>query len=108
MTMATKTNHKSKEETMNLTVGTRIYNHGDMANFDHFGMITKIDKNSRFSDQYEITPDDEDLNAYWVYPATFSKEYKGHAGTRIVTEEAYKGWRKAQIKSFTEKSNNRK
>ena len=85
---------------MNLTIGTRIYNHGDMANFDHFGTITKIDRKSRFGDQYEITPDDEDIEAYWVEPTIFKEEYKGHAGTRIVTEESYKAWREAQIKSF--------
>lgn len=86
---------------MNLTLGMRVYNHGDMANFDHFGTITKINKDSRFGDQYQITPDDEDIGEYWVSYLTFSEEYKGHAGTRIVTEENYKAWRQAQIKSFT-------
>ena len=90
---------------MDLTVGTRIYNHGDMANFDHFGTITKITRDPRFSDQYEITPDDEEeKEAYWISPIAFSKEYKGHGGTRIVTEESYKEWRQAQIKSFINRS----
>ena len=93
----------SKEPEMNtiqLEVGTRIYNHGDMANFPHFGTITKIIKSNRFSDQYEITPDAESdrEGSYTVCCSAISPEFKGHSGTRIVTEKAYREYRKAQLK----------
>ena len=85
---------------MNLTdlpIGTRIYNHGDMCNVSHFGIITAHKPAGRFSAQIEITPWDTDLESYWVTPASFSREYKGHAGTRFVTEVAYYTWREKQF-----------
>ena len=70
-----------------LTIGTRIYNHGDMANPSYFGTITGMNDN-----HYEITPDDCGKPA-WVLKAMVSPEFKGHSGTRIVTEAAYHAWR---------------
>ena len=82
-----------------LSVGTRIFNGGDMANVEHFGTITKIIKNSRFGDQYEITPDpdSERTKPYTIPPVMFSEVYLGHGGTRFVTEEAYREYRTKQM-----------
>jgi len=79
---------------MELTIGTRIYNHGDRANPSHFGTITKIHKHDLFVDQYEITPDTE-RKPYSVPLCGFSAEFKGHSGTRIVTETEYYRWRES-------------
>ncbi len=88
-----------------LAIGTRVYNGGDMANFEHFGTITNIIRNARFGDQYEITPDDgaDREEPYCVTPAVFSEEYKGHGGTRFVTEETYNKWNQARRAAFTKK-----
>lgn len=77
-----------------LPIGTRIYNHGDQCNQEHFGTITDINTD-RWGTQYEITPDaDSDRDKpYWIPPIMFSPAYLGHGGTRFVTEEAYKDWR---------------
>jgi len=85
-----------------LEVGTRVFNGGDMANVEHFGTITAIIRNARFGDQYEITPDpgSERTNPYCIPPVMFSEEYKGHGGTRFVTEAAYKEYREKQIADF--------
>lgn len=81
-----------------LPVGTRIFNGGDMANSEHFGTITAIKPAGRFSAQVEITPDEgSERGPYWVTPAAFSPEYKGHGGTRFVTENAYYAWRNSAI-----------
>ena len=70
-----------------LSVGTRIYNNGDMANSPHFGTITRIIENKRFGDQYEITPDsDEDRGPYSISPAMFSETFKGHGGRQKTAE----------------------
>uniref|UniRef100_A0A6M3LTU8 Uncharacterized protein n=1 Tax=viral metagenome TaxID=1070528 RepID=A0A6M3LTU8_9ZZZZ len=86
---------------MKLSVGTRIYNGGDMANIEHFGTITHIHRNARFGDQYEITPDEgTDRKPYSVPPCIFSEKYLGHGGTRFVTEDAYNEWDEAQRERF--------
>ena len=86
-----------KEQEMNLSdlpIGTRVYNHGDMANFPHFGVITAHRPADRFSAQLQITPDpDAERRPYWVPPCAFSRQYAGHGGTRLVTETAYHAWR---------------
>ncbi len=89
-----------------LAVGTRVYNNGDMANQEHFGTITAIIRNPRFGDQYEITPDtgSDREKPYCITPAAFSDEFKGHGGTRFVTEAAYKEYRKKQIASFQQRN----
>ena len=84
-----------------LTVGTRVFNNGDMANQEHFGTITNILR-SKWGDEYEITPDpDSDRDRPYTIPIImFCEEYKGHGGTRFVTEEAYKAYRQKQIEAF--------
>ena len=84
-----------------LEVGTRVFNNGDMANIEHFGTITEI-KRSKWGTDYQITPDpDSDRDAPYYIPACmFCEEYKGHGGTRFVTEDAYKEYRNKQIANF--------
>jgi len=100
---------------MTLTKGTRIYNGGDMANADHFGTITKVETD-RWGTRYEITADPLEPNPYddpnepdlcllqrapyWIPACAISPVYKGHGGTRIVTEVAYQTWRKQQYAAF--------
>ena len=88
-----------------LTIGTRVYNNGDMANQEHFGTITAIHRNARFGDQYEITPDadSERTKPYCILPGMFSEEFKGHSGTRFVTEEAYNKYKEERIAAFTKR-----
>ncbi len=89
-----------------LPVGTEIFNHGDMANHSHFGVVTGIKRNSRFGDQLEITPVNGpenipcDRKPYYVPPCMFSREYAGHGGTRLVTKATYLAWREAQYSRF--------
>ncbi len=81
-----------------LTIGTRVYNGGDMANVDHFGTITAI-KESKWGNNYEITPDaDSDRTKPYSVPfCAFSPVYKGHGGTRFVTEAAFVAFREERI-----------
>ena len=102
-----------------LPEGTRIYNGGDIANIEHFGTITRVIIDPKWGNSYEITPDPvkgestgedggEDggevdemdgvrRKPYIISTVQISPEYKGHGGTRIVTEAAYNEWRQARI-----------
>jgi hypothetical protein len=84
-----------------LNIGTRVYNNGDMANQSHFGTVTDI-KTGRFGTQIEITPDaDSDrTRPYFVPPCAFSQKFLGHSGTRFVTEAAYREWRQERLSAF--------
>ncbi len=87
-----------------LTKGTRIYNHGDMANVPHSGTITEV-KADRWGTQYEITPDPDPeretaKHPYWIPVAMISPEFKGHSGTRIVTEAALEHWRTERLREL--------
>ncbi len=85
-----------------LTVGTRIYNGGDVANPSHLGTITDV-KISRWGTDYQITPDADDLertNPYWVDKVIVSPVYAGNGSTRIVTEAEYRRWRAERIAAF--------
>lgn len=85
-----------------LTTGTRIYNHGDMANPSHFGTITKAWRD-RGGSHYEIMPDTHhadsptDRDKYTVSAGMISLTFEGHSGTRIVTEDAYNEWREERL-----------
>jgi len=83
-----------------LSIGTRIFNGGDMANAEHFGTITKIIQ-TRWQQEYEITPDpDAERKPYTIPFCGFSDVYLGHGGTRFVTEEAYKAYRMKKIEEM--------
>ncbi len=77
-----------------LIKGTRIFNTGDMANDSHFGTVTEV-KFSEWGTNYLITLDGESErnSSYWVSHMSFSPVYKGHCGTRFVTEEAYNAFK---------------
>lgn len=82
---------------MELTKGTKIYNHGDMANVEHFGTVTAI----RRGYGYEITPDAETgLKPYTIPAYTVSETYSGNGTTRIVTAEAYYAWRRERVSAM--------
>ena len=86
---------------MKLEVGTRIYNGGDMANIEHFGTITRVQKD-RWGTSYWIMPDadSERTKEYSIPPVMVSPEYDGTGRTRIVTEAAYLAWREKQAARF--------
>ena len=90
-----------------LALRTKMYNHGDMANASHFGMITGI-KEDKWGLHYQITPEmetgEEASDPYWISSVSLSPEFKGHSGTRIVTKEAYDKWRADQLKLFVERN----
>lgn len=85
-----------------LPVGTRVFNGGDMANSEHFGTITEI-KKDKWGEKVQITPDadSERTSPYWISVVCFSEVYKGHGGTRFVTEEAHAEFRKEQLDRLT-------
>jgi len=86
---------------MNATPGTRIFNHGDMANPEHFGTITAV-VTDRWGTHITIRPDAEaEREPYTVSLGMLSNEYKGHGGTRIVPLTAYEAWRAKQIEELT-------
>jgi hypothetical protein len=87
-----------------LPIGTRIYNAGDMANLPHFGTITAHRLHPRWSAEVEITPDaDAERDPYTIPPSAFSFTYRGHGGTRLVTEAAYDAWREDQARKLSAK-----
>ena len=82
---------------MELTTGTRIYNHGDRANLSHFGTITKIETD-RWGTHLHITPDpDTDRKPYFIEPHNISKVYAGNGLTRFVLESEYDRYRTEKI-----------
>ncbi len=76
-----------------LPVGTRIYYGGDMANQSDFGVITK-----HHSDQWGQYVDTllDDGRKQHLPICLFSAEYKGHGGTKFVTEQSFYDFRNAQ------------
>ena len=84
---------------MEIAVGTRVYNTGDMANADHFGTVVSLRGHN-----VEIRPEDDNLYAagetYWVSRCMFG-EYTGTCSPRMTTEESYRAFRVARIRAFT-------
>ena len=68
------------------TIGTKVFNHGDMANHSMWGTITEI-KTDRFGVWFVVKYDNGLVDH--MPKSGLSKTYKGHAGTRVVTEAAY-------------------
>ncbi len=84
---------------MKLAKGTRIYYTGDMANLDGFGEITEELPAGKYAPaQVKIKMDDG--REFTTFKMGFSEEYKGHCGTRFVTEWAYRKFRHNQIKEL--------
>lgn len=82
-----------------LTVDTRIYYGGDMCNQSGFGTVTERMEATRYGgSQVHIAMDDG--RRMWITETMFSDEYKGHGGTRFVTEVAYNAFRAAQQAEF--------
>jgi len=78
-----------------LKKGTRVFYGGDMANDEGLGVIME-QITDKWGTHVNIKMDDgRDINALSI--AMFSDEYKGHGGTRFVTEKAYKDFRQVEI-----------
>ncbi len=86
-----------KTQKIELTKGTRVFYHGDMANEAGHATITEIIK-GKFGTQYLLHFDDG--REFCICPSSFSPEYLGHGGTRFVTEATYNKWRNEQIARF--------
>lgn len=74
-----------------LKIGTRIYNHGDMANNPKFGVIVQV-KEKPYELGYMVRYDGEE-SLQFAPSCMFSEEFKGNGSTRFVTEEAYETFR---------------
>ena len=81
-----------------LSVGTRIFNNGDMANPEAFGVIVRA-YTDRWGEHVDVVYDDG-RESRMLSPCQFSREYLGHGGTRFVTEEEYQRWRTAREEAF--------
>ena len=80
---------------MDLQKGERIYYTGDMANNEGTGTIIRRYQD-RWGDHIDIQMDDgREINQLPI--CAFSKEYKGHCGTRFVTLEAYNVFRRNRL-----------
>jgi hypothetical protein len=104
---------------MNLKVGTKIWNNGDMANREHFGEIVDVlnrggiveykivelicDEEKAYM---ETSGDKRTARTYWIHAAMFSEEFKGHSGTRFVTAAEYVRYREAGMAAFRAKYGN--
>ncbi len=84
---------------MNLTVGTKIYYRGDMANPEGFGKITKVFPAGKYSPQEaEVTLQD---GRKPVVPLMMIKfQDTGDGRTRFCTEWAYRKRRKQRIDEY--------
>jgi hypothetical protein len=79
-------------------IGTGIYNRGDMANVEHFGVITDK-KTDRFCSVAQIKPDqDHSKKSYWV-PVSMIENIDNGSG-RIVTLSAYREYRNNLLKKM--------
>jgi hypothetical protein len=82
-----------------VTVGTRIYYTGDMANPDDFGTVTQIIPGNKYSPELvEVTLDDGRIRK--PYASMIEDTYAGSHTTRFVTLEAYDAWCKAAIEDM--------
>jgi len=84
---------------IDLTVGARIFNHGDMANCPYFATITQV-RNSEWGSFITVRPDGEE-ETHTIATYTVGDVYKGNGLTRIVTEAAYLAWHAAQLARIT-------
>lgn len=77
---------------------TRIYYAGDMANDEGFGTIIKAYQD-KWGSFYNILMDDgREINS--LHTIAFSEIYKGHGGTRFVTEDAYNAYKEEMIQNL--------
>jgi len=79
--------------------GMRIYWTGDMANDEGFGTIEVVYEN-RWGKFVDIAFDDGRFTQ-GISQHMFSPEYLGHGGTRWVTADAYKAWRREKMAQLT-------
>ncbi len=78
-----------------LSIGTRIFNHGDMANVPTWSVIV-----GRKEDEWGVSytlRDEDDGHQWGIFAGQVSAEYKGNGLTRIVTEEAFAVWHREKL-----------
>lgn len=80
-----------------LPTGTRLYDHGDMANESQWGTITAVESDT-WGTHYTVETDGG--GSYRIDTGFVSAEFKGHSGTRIVTEEAYNAYRAMETEAL--------
>ena len=83
------------------TIGTRIFNGGDMANVPHWGTIIQVNHDENWGTSYVIRIDETDdvygIDAYSIASVQLGDVYAGNGLTRIVTEAAYLTWHAAKV-----------
>lgn len=79
-----------------LIIGTEVFNRGDRANSEHFGIITDIEDGI-----VTIQEIDDANHTYKVDVYIIDGVDEGHCGTRIVTRAAYRVHREAAIAAMT-------
>lgn len=79
---------------MMISIGTRIYNKGDMSNRTRRGVIT-AEKSDDFGTWVDVQYDDG--SADHMPKSEIGTTFAGHAGTRIVTEAAYDEYRSRAV-----------
>ena len=85
------------------SIGTRIYNHGDMCNMAHFATIISVKPATKYGgEQYELQADEESdrEKPYFINAHMISPKYLGNGLSRFVTEESYKAYRAEQMKAY--------
>lgn len=91
------------EKTQTIEIGMRIYNRGDQMNVDRWATVTAIAPCRWYGLKIELTTDAEDdlpVKVYTVPVHCIDHVDKGHGGTRIVTEAAYRKREAEQIAAF--------
>ncbi len=73
-------------------VGQEIYYTGDMANRSGWGKITHV--RPCVYDEYVYTYEMADGRVFNLTPKIIGQKFEGHSGTRFVTLEAYKAYKK--------------
>ena len=79
-----------------LTIGTRVYYTGDIANDDGFGVVTEIMPATKYGPEVAVMHLD-DGRELSTYAMSIEAIYNGHCGTKFVTEAAYKVYREAKL-----------
>ena len=85
---------------MTISIGQRIFNHGDMANVPHWGRIIEV-KTSDWGISYVI---ETEAYTYTIRAEQLGHVYRGNGLTRIVTEEAYNEWHTTELAKLNRQS----
>lgn len=81
-----------------IILGDRLYNHGDMANPPKFGEVKGFEE-GKWGSFIIVQWEGQDTKSK-ITTSSISVEYKGNGSTRIVTEAAYNNFREKRIAMY--------